>query len=76
MSNAINAAKTAGTEMAARLNQSPIEAQNWNLLDRNDGIPEGDYVELTAEFGECTREMEQAYRAGFNAIFDTSLSTK
>lgn len=60
------AAFNAGVEFAEYLNDHPEERQNWGKLSRQDGIPEGDYVELTSEFGECSSEMEEQFRTGFN----------
>ena len=58
-----------GKEFAAELNATPREAQNWGKLGTNDDLPEGDYITLRDEFGEVTREMEQAYKKGFNSVF-------
>ncbi len=61
------AAFNAGVEFAKYLNDHPVEKQNWGKLSEQDGIPEGDYVELTRKYGDCSREMEYQFRAGFNA---------
>jgi hypothetical protein len=66
MSTNQTAAFNAGVEFAKFLNDSPNERQNWSQLSRDDGIPEGDYAELTREFGECNSDMEDQFRAGFN----------
>jgi len=60
------AVKTA-TEFAVYLNSHPHEKQNWSALDAGDDIPEEDYMTMKRKFGECTREMESAYRKAFNA---------
>ncbi len=70
----IVAAYDAGREMATELNATPSEAQNWSLLARGDDLPEQDYLMLRRAYGEVTAEMEAAYRDGFNATFDVSLS--
>lgn len=64
-----------GREFAAQINANPAEAQNWSELDRNDELPEFDYVALRDHYGfrdmepASVREVEQAYRDGFNAVF-------
>jgi len=65
-----------GVEFATYLNDHPEESQNWGKLDRKDGIPEGDYVELTRVFGDCTPEMEDQFRAGFNATLINNSRSK
>ena len=67
MKNAKITAFNAGVEFAEYLNDHPAEKQNWGKLTRQDGIPEGDYIELTRRFGDCTSEMEDQFRTGFNA---------
>lgn len=56
-----------GVEFANELNQTPRELQNWSPLEAHDDLPEEDYITLRREFGDVTREMEQAYKTGFNA---------
>lgn len=62
-----------GENMAAELNKNPSEAQNWAPLERGDGVPEFDYIELRAHYGdlfqENSDEIESAYKAGFNSVF-------
>lgn len=69
--NAIKLARTLGNGMAEQLNSCPNEAQNWGLMTRDDELPEGDWLMIreVAEDGEVTREMENAYKAAFNAKF-------
>lgn len=71
MTNSIQTAHNLGVEFARQLNDSPNEAQNWSQLEPRDDLPEEDYVNLRREFGEVTREMERAYREGFNGTFTT-----
>ena len=67
--NILEFCRALGAEFAAELNQNPGEAQNWELLEGGD-LPDGDYLALeNKNDGEVTREMESAYRAGFNAVF-------
>lgn len=56
-----------GVEFANELNETLHEMQNWSPLEAHDDLPEGDYTTLRREFGEVTREMERAYKNGFNA---------
>ena len=68
-SNVLETAKKLGEEFAASLNGTE-DAANWHRLDSSDYVPELDYVALSREFGECTREMKYAYRQGFNNVFN------
>ena len=62
-----------GANMAADINKKPTEAQNWTPLERQDDVPEFDYIELRTHYGdefeENSAEIERAYKAGFNAVF-------
>jgi hypothetical protein len=68
-SNVLETAKKLGEVFAATLNGTK-EAANWHPLGSRDNVPEHDYVALSREFGECTREMKYAYRQGFNTVFN------
>jgi hypothetical protein len=68
-SNTLETAKKLGEVFAATLNGTK-DAANWHRLGSSDNVPELDYVALSREFGECTREMKFAYRQGFNNVFN------
>jgi hypothetical protein len=63
-------------EVFASLLNGTQEAANWRRLDSGDNLPELDYVALTKQFGECTREMKVAYRQGFNSVFHPVIAHK
>ena len=69
----LNFATKCGENMAAELNKTPNEAQNWGALERQDDVPEFDYIELRThygvEFDDNSVEIERAYKAGFNSVF-------
>lgn len=69
--NAIKTAANLATEFANQLNNTPSDAQNWDVLSDSDDLPEFDYIALRTEFGDVTRHMERAYRRAFNAVFVT-----
>lgn len=71
---AIAAARTAGIAFARELNATPREALYWSPLTAHDDLPTEDYATLRREFGTVTPAMERAYRDGFNATFDATLS--
>lgn len=64
-------ASNLGRQFAAELNADPKEAQNWSNLDRDSGIPEGDYSALVHQYGDNAdeRAVQDAYRSGFNSVF-------
>lgn len=64
-------ANNLGRQFAAELNSDPKEAQNWNTLDSNSDIPDGDWSALSSHYGDDAdeRAVQDAYRAGFNAVF-------
>jgi hypothetical protein len=66
--SAIEAAYDLGKEFAEYLNQTPYEAQNWSFLERNDELPNYAYIALRNKY-EMTREIENAYKDGFNETF-------
>lgn len=68
-------AKHLGREFAQEINASPAEAQNWSRLERDDDVPEMDYIALREHYhyedlGQSEiQEVEQAYKGAFNATF-------
>ncbi len=74
--NQNRAAFDLGRQFAEEINAAPHEAANWRPLGDNDDMPPEDYRSLVRVYGDVTRDMERAYRDGFNTTFDTSLSQK
>ena len=68
---ATNFAVELGRQFAAELNGSPADAQDWSEMSDYSDIPDGDYKALVAHYGEdgVTREVERAYKRGFNEVF-------
>ena len=64
----LETARKLGETFATTLNGTQ-EAANWHRLDYSDNVPEPDYIALSKELGECSREMKHAYREGFNNCF-------
>ena len=68
-------AKNLAREFAEEINASPAETQNWSRLERDDDVPEMDYIALRehyhyAELDQSEiQEIEQAYKSAFNATF-------
>jgi hypothetical protein len=66
--NMLETARKLGEVFATTLNGTQ-DAANWHQLDSSDKVPEADYIALSKQFGECTREIKRAYRRGFNESF-------
>ena len=68
-------AKNLAREFANEINASPAEAQNWSRLERDDDVPEMDYIALREHYHydeldqSEIQEIEQAYKSAFNATF-------
>jgi hypothetical protein len=55
--NMLETARKLGEVFATTLNGTQ-GAANWRRLDSSDNVPEADYIALSKQFGECTREIK------------------
>lgn len=62
-----------GASFADYLNECGVEAQNWAKLGDIDAVPDEDYRQIVAHYGQeyddNAREIERAYKKGFNEKF-------
>lgn len=57
----------AGAEYCRQVASDPINHQDGpGKFGEHDAIPDSDYVDMRQRFGSVTREMERAYRRGYN----------